>query len=102
MTYDTRRQRVLIFGGGRQMPNGNFPADTTGAWLRDLWAWDGTSWTQLAETGPPSRGGLPGLSYDSQRDRVVLFGGGHLDGTWEWDGRTWRQVSDPPDKRGAP
>jgi hypothetical protein len=102
MTYDSRRQRVLVFGGGRQLPNGSFPADTTGAWLRDLWAWDGTSWTQLAESGPPSRGGLPGLAYDSRRDRVVLFGGGHLDGTWEWDGHAWRQVNDPPARRGAP
>jgi hypothetical protein len=102
MTYDSRRQRTLVFGGGRQLPNGNFPSDTTGAWLRDLWAWDGTSWMQLASNGPPSRGGLPGLSYDSHRDRVVLFGGGHLDGTWEWDGRAWQQVHDPPSRRGAP
>jgi len=95
MTYDSRRQRIVIFGGGRQLPNGDFPRDTTGAWLRDLWAWDGTSWTQLAANGPPSRGGLPGLTYDAARDRLVLFGGGNLSGTWEWDGRHWAQVVAP-------
>jgi len=99
MTYDARRQRVVIFGGGRQLPNGDFPRDTTGAWLRDLWAWDGTTWTQLAANGPPSRGGQPGLTYDPNRDRLVLFGGGNLSGTWEWDGRGWMQVSDPPQLR---
>ena len=99
MTYDSRRQRVVVFGGGRQLPNGDFPRDTTGAWLRDLWAWDGTHWTQLATNGPPSRGGLPGLTYDPERDRLILFGGGHLSGTWEWDGRSWMQVSDPPQLR---
>jgi glyoxylase-like metal-dependent hydrolase (beta-lactamase superfamily II) len=99
MTYDARRQRVVIFGGGRQLPNGDFPRDTTGAWLRDLWAWDGMAWTQLAENGPPSRGGQPGLTYDPVRDRLILFGGGNLSGTWEWDGRRWTQVSDPPQRR---
>ncbi|HUQ83365.1 MAG TPA: hypothetical protein VM076_19580 [Gemmatimonadaceae bacterium] len=102
MAYDSRRQRVVVFGGGKQLPNGKFPADTTGAWLRDLWAFEGERWAQLATNGPPSRGGLPGLTYDSARDRLVLFGGGNLDGTWEWDGQQWRQVSDPPNRRGAP
>ncbi|MBW8768817.1 MAG: MBL fold metallo-hydrolase, partial [Gemmatimonadetes bacterium] len=92
MTYDSRRQRIVLFGGGRQQPNGDFPRDTTGAWLRDLWAWDGARWTQLAANGPPSRGGLPGLTYDAARDRLILFGGGNLSGTWEWDGRRWTQV----------
>lgn len=99
MAYDSRRGRVVIFGGGLQLPDGQFPPDTTGAWLRDLWAWDGRHWTRLAAGGPPSRGGQPGLAYDELRDRLVLFGGGHLDGTWEWDGRGWRQVSDPPERR---
>lgn len=99
MTYDARRKRVVIFGGGRQLPNGAFPRDTTGAWLRDLWAWDGKSWTQLSANGPPSRGGQPGLTYDPVRDRFVLFGGGNLSGTWEWDGRRWTQMSDPPERR---
>jgi glyoxylase-like metal-dependent hydrolase (beta-lactamase superfamily II) len=92
MTYDARRGRIVLFGGGRQLPNGDFPRDTTGAWLRDLWAWDGATWTQLATDGPPSRGGLPGLTYDAARDRLVLFGGGNLTGTWEWDGAQWRKA----------
>ena len=33
------------------------------------------------------------MAYDSNRDRVVLFGGGverqRLGDTWEWDGKVW-------------
>jgi hypothetical protein len=99
MAYDGRRGRIVIFGGGRQLPNGEVPSDTAGAWLRDLWAWDGTHWTELAASGPTARGGQPGLTYDSARDRLVLFGGGNLDGTWEWDGQRWTLVDDPPQRR---
>lgn len=99
MTYDSRRGAIVVFGGGMQLPNGDFPKDTTGAWLRDLWSSNGTSWTRLAGSGPPSRGGQPGLVYDSVRDRLVLFGGGNLNGTWEWDGTRWTQVDDPPERR---
>jgi hypothetical protein len=38
------------------------------------WKWDGRLWTQRQNMGPPAREGH-NLAYDSQRDRVVLFGG---------------------------
>jgi hypothetical protein len=54
------------------------------------WEWDGRVWTQRQNMGPIARDG-PALAYDSQRDRVVLFGGlnrdggvpTHLGDTWE-------------------
>ena len=54
------------------------------------WEWDGRVWTQRQNMGPKARED-PALAYDSQRDRVVLFGGlDHqgevphiLDDTWE-------------------
>ena len=64
MTYDTKRGRVIVFGG------------FDGAYLSDTWAWDGKSWTRVAASGPPARGGKPGLAFDGHRRRVVLFGGG--------------------------
>jgi hypothetical protein len=89
MTYDSRAQRVVVFGGGRQLPSGGY--DRARLWLTDLWAWNGERWTQLSAEGPPSRGGQPGLTYDAARDRLVLFGGGALDGTWEWSGSRWER-----------
>jgi hypothetical protein len=87
MTYDSRRSRVVMFGGGRQLPDGRY--DREHLWLTDLWAWDGVRWTQLRSAGPGSRGGNPGLAYDAARDRLVLWGGGLLDGVWEWNDRDW-------------
>lgn len=80
LVYDTRRERVLLFGGfGENGP------------LNDLWEWDG-------ERRPLGRGSGSG-SPDSQRPRDGLrpeqaggrFHGGLHSGetysdTWEWDG----------------
>ena len=80
----------MVFGGSAQ-PDGTL--------LSDLWAWDGGSWQQLGSgPGPPARGGLPGMTYDVRRDRLVLIGGGgNLDaeiysGTWEWNGDAWTRT----------
>ena len=85
--YDSRRGRLVIFGG----------ADSTG-FLADTWAWDGTSWKKLADTGPEARV-MGYMAYDTSRDRIVLFGGrkgypdGDLNDTWEFDGTRWSRVS---------
>jgi len=45
-----------------------------GAATGQTWEWDGRLWTQRQGMGPPGRYAHD-LEYDSQRDRVVLFGG---------------------------
>jgi hypothetical protein len=62
-----------------------------------------TDWTQISDIGPDPRAGH-GLAYDSDRQRVALFGGdsgGTLrNDTWEWDGTDWTQAADTgPDQR---
>ena len=67
-------------------------------------------WTQVSDMGPPNRF-QQALAYDSDRDRVVLFGGRipiqYVEGgpseiyaqdTWEWDSSMWIQMEDmgPP------
>jgi hypothetical protein len=84
--YDTKRARVILFGGrGGE------------GFLADTWAFDGKTWQKLSDSGPEARG-MGYLAYDKVRDRVVLFGGrkGWPDGdfadTWEFDGKAWQQV----------
>jgi N-acetylneuraminic acid mutarotase len=96
MTYDSARQRVVLFSGYTA------PADT--------WDWDGAIWTPRTSTIAPSARFFHGLAYDSARARMVLFGGlyftrtgtvGRLNDTWEWDGTSgaWTQrfpMTHPP------
>ncbi|MCI0686840.1 MAG: hypothetical protein L0Y54_06340 [Sporichthyaceae bacterium] len=48
--------------------------------LDDIWSWDGSSWTRLAEHALPPRQ-AHGLAYDSRREVVVLTGGLDQPGT---------------------
>jgi hypothetical protein len=61
-------------------------------------------WTQRQDFGPAFRSGHA-LAFDTNRSRVVLFGGNAqvpgttpgtalADDTWEWDGDNWTQVND--------
>ena len=63
MTYDTKTERTILFGGYN---NG---------YLGDTWAWDGEKWQELAIEGPSARAGKPGFVFDLKKEVVVLFGG---------------------------
>lgn len=98
MVYDSRRERVLAFGGRAESTEirGRFTL------LNDLWAWQDGNWQQLdAGNAPPVRQHAD-LAYDRARDRVILFGGYRvaangrdiepLYDTWEFDGQSWTEV----------
>jgi hypothetical protein len=99
MAYDAQRGRAVLFGG----------LGASGA-LGDTWEWDGSTWTQVASTGPVPRHGHT-MAYDARRQRTVLFGGEAqgpsgtqvFDDTWEWDGSSWSRVpiAGPLGRRGA-
>jgi hypothetical protein len=86
VAYDSRRERVVLFGGY---------TDAAGERRRlgDTWEWDGRRWQQVDSTGPSPRNGAA-MAFDRSRERVVLFGGsaGPSAETWEWDGRAWERV----------
>src|SRR6185295_3122884 len=60
MSYDSDRQRLVLFGGRNS-------ADQP---MGDTWEWDGLAWTQRASTGPSPRSGHA-MCYDSARHRTV-------------------------------
>jgi hypothetical protein len=82
MAYDSLRQVIVMFGGVGQTQV-----------LNDTWIWDGINWTQRQGTVNPPAVNTYNLCYDTQRSRMVLFGGasGKPGETWEWDGTSWRQ-----------
>ncbi len=94
--YDPIHQRMIIFGGW-----------TGVGYLSDTWSLSlaGTpSWTRLSTSTAPSPRREYALAYDSETDRMVLFGGftgfsladplGRLDDVWQLDGQTnhWQFV----------
>src|SRR3989441_1515414 len=93
MAYDSRSERVILFGGwggyGNPRP------------LGDTWAYDFSTntWTQMfPAVGPPARMYFA-MTYDNQSDRVILFGGGDLSSnfndTWAYDfnTNTWTDMT---------
>lgn len=98
MAYDSGRQRVVLFGGSSVVsPQASVPTQL----LNDTWEWDGSSWTRRTPAHAPEVRYSMHLGYDSQRQRVVLFGGvgtvnsvfTRFSDTWEWDGNDWIQQS---------
>lgn len=87
MAYDSQRGKTVLFGGYYYNGSHNYPADT--------WEWNGSAWVLRATSGPAGRENAA-MAYDSQRDKIVLFGGrnssGSLADTWEWNGSTWTQL----------
>lgn len=94
LAYDTRRNRVVSFGGYNRMP------------LADLRTFDGRDWLTLGQH-PEIRVAEPGFVYDNRRDRFVSFGGSAgrgaaSGGTWEFDNERWHKVTvpGPPPRQG--
>jgi hypothetical protein len=91
MTYDSVRSRTILFGGGLLI--GGQPGS-----VNDTWEWNGESWTQLADIGPPARQDHASC-FDSVRQTALLFGGlsgqnTPLGDTWSWNGEDWTQLDD--------
>ena len=82
--YDSRRDRVVVFGGRTQCGSGSY--------LNETWEWDGDSWLQRFPANSPAPRERCHLAYDASRSRVVLYGGAGsiaYSDTWEWDGDNW-------------
>ncbi|MBI3891251.1 MAG: hypothetical protein HY303_06945 [Candidatus Wallbacteria bacterium] len=63
MAFDSRRKRTVLSGGGE-----------VHTYFDDTWAWDGTNWKQVSPATAPTPRVDAAISYDSARDRVVVFG----------------------------
>ena len=85
MVFDAARSEIVLFGGNL-LPGGL---------MSDTWAYNGTTWTQRNSANVPPARQQHAMSYDSVRQRVVLFGGQSagmpFGDTWEWDGVAWTQ-----------
>jgi hypothetical protein len=87
-------------GGGHLLFGGS---TSPGVEVADTWRWDGVDWRNTGASGPAARE-YPGMTTDTARRRVVLFGGADrpvvmpgaltlFGDTWEWDGSAWSERS---------
>lgn len=100
MVYDSKRGRIILFGGFNDPTEPNALASFYG----DTWIYQDGTWTQVESATSPSARYNSGMAYDSDRDRVVLFGGvayqadnkttETLFDTWEFDGTTWTKTGE--------
>src|SRR5437762_3134634 len=92
--YDPVRHRLVLFGGARNISNGN----VNEVWTLSL---DTMTWAQLTPSGtPPAERHGHGAIYDPVRDRMIVFGGvaggTHFSDTWALtlgDAPTWSQIA---------
>jgi hypothetical protein len=100
MAYDDRRGKIVLFGGA-VLSNTTFLTTL----FADTWTWDGLDWRQEQPLNSPSARNGHAMAYDSQRDRMVMFGNFlFISDTWEWDGANWSQASpaNAPPSRSLP
>ncbi len=102
MDFDPQTGQLLLFGG----------TSSSSGTLNDTWAWNGTSWSQVDDSGdpgcsstctqsPPARSSAT-LTDDPALGEAVLAGGlssgsSSLDDTWAWTGTSWSQIDDTGD-----
>jgi hypothetical protein len=92
--YHPELKKVVLVNGG---PDRGKPADDP----LELWAWDGTEWSLLnADRQGPAWRNFAGAAFDSNRGRLVIYGGvqdrnSRMEETWEWDGQNWTQFNVP-------
>jgi hypothetical protein len=100
MSYDSRRGKVVVFGG-----NSAYAPPFESGLLGDTWEWDGRRWSQL-DVAVPAKRDHHVMVFDRARQRTILYGGvvdGQLVGdTWHFDGIQWAKIeTTPPMSLGA-
>ena len=88
MAFDDAANELLLFGGASTTSTFSSLSDET-------WKLTGGAWSELSLANHPSQRGSPAMIYDSERKRIVLYGGFASDrqdrnDTWEWDGDQWQ------------
>ena len=85
ISYDEKRDRVVLFGGRSDQEIFN-----------DTWEFDGTEWQKIQVSGPGGKYGHS-MCYDKKSESMYLFGGfdgnGLLDDFWNWNGDEWMFIN---------
>ncbi|MHA2116965.1 MAG: Kelch repeat-containing protein, partial [Candidatus Thorarchaeota archaeon] len=94
MAYDSQSDLMVLFGGYTDFASGT---TTNQTWT---YSYNTNTWTQMSPSAAPIGRVGSGMVYDSESDRIIMFGGtslttGYYDDTWAYDieSDTWTQMS---------
>lgn len=97
MAYDSQSDRIVLFGGA------DFTQIIDTPYFSETWSYDfnTNTWTRMQPEQTPSGRSYYGMAYDSEADRVLIFGGSfdsddraRADELWayDYDSDTWEQL----------
>ncbi|MEL7001415.1 MAG: kelch repeat-containing protein [Bacteroidota bacterium] len=100
MSYDSKRNRVVLFGGFERTEKGKHI-------FGDTWEWQSTEGWILRENSDRMARDHHAMTYDLKTEGTILFGGykdGYLGDTWHWNGEKWQElkITGPSARAGKP
>ncbi len=85
IAYDSKRRKVVLFGGGIRSGGG-----------AETWEWNGQDWHQITSAKTEPRYNST-MVYDAAKDKIIRFGGWdgtrRVSETWEFDGQVWQKLA---------
>lgn len=95
MVYDPTTTHMILFGGLTATDSGTKKPYRLG----DTWEWTGSRWIERYPAHAPAARSGHALVYDSNRNRIVLFGGrsdtAEMNDTWVYANRDWQPIETP-------
>lgn len=91
MAYDSKRKKLVLFGGIER----HYPTNTL---YNDTWEFYDDQWHEVVTAHAPSARGGSRMVYCRSWDRMVLFGGsggGYQNDTWQFVDGDWVKLSPP-------
>ncbi|MCE7993957.1 MAG: hypothetical protein HEP71_18355 [Roseivirga sp.] len=98
MVYDEKDESIFLFGGSKVLFGKK--TDVTNL-LNDTWVFKQGKWARLTTAHAPKPRAEAAIAYDTERNRMVLFGGYSIEGTdyvklgdtWEFYDNDWHPVA---------
>jgi len=95
MVYSASLHRMVLYGGSTPVDAGTKVAYE----LNDTWEYIGVRWIQRFPANNPGRRSAHVMVYDSNRNRVLLFGGragtAAFNDTWVYENNDWKKIVTP-------
>ncbi|MEK6371405.1 MAG: kelch repeat-containing protein [Acidobacteriota bacterium] len=95
MVYSPSLHRMVLFGGSTPVDRGTKVAYE----LNDTWERTGVRWIQRFPAHNPGRRSAHVMVYDSNRNRILLFGGRTgttaFSDTWVYENDDWKKIDTP-------